>query len=164
MLVFVARPDAPVEFSHCSPSLPFSLRRVNAVTSFNFASCRSRNLGTVFRSPVTALSPPLRGPCSRPAPSIPRYKLSRVRSTFDSSAPFGFEADTGRNRRQKPVSRANLRRSCSFPGIHSPSGVLTDPPDQSVRPVPPQETRLPKRPMSLTEAQDSLHSVRLIVP
>jgi hypothetical protein len=90
----------------------------------DFASCRSRNLGTVFRSPATALSPPLRGQCSRPAPSIPRYKLSRVRSTFNSSAPFGFEADTGRNPCQKPVSRANLRRSCSFPGIHSPSGLV----------------------------------------
>ncbi len=159
MLVFVARPDALIEFGHCSPPLPFSLRRVNAVTSFNFASCRSRNLGTVFRSPVTALSPPLRGPCSRPAPSIPRYKLSRVRSTFNSSAPFGFEADTGRNPHQKPVTRANLRRSCSFPGIHSPSGLFTNPPDQSVRPVPPHETRLPKRPLSLTEAQDSLRFV-----
>ena len=159
MLVFVARPDALVEFGHCSPPLPFSLRRVNAVTSFNLASCRSRNLGTVFRSPVTALSPPLRGPCSRPAPSIPRCKLSPVRSTFNSSAPFGFEADTGRNPHQKPVTRANLRRSCSFPGIHSPLGLFTNPPDQSVRPVPPHETRLPKRPMSLTEAQDSLRFV-----
>jgi hypothetical protein len=33
MLVFVARPDALVEFGHSSPPLPFSLRRVNAVTS-----------------------------------------------------------------------------------------------------------------------------------
>jgi hypothetical protein len=60
--------------------------------------------------------------CSRPAPSIPHYKLSRTRSTSGSFAPFGFEADPGRYPRQKPVFRANLPRSCSLCGIHSPSG------------------------------------------
>jgi hypothetical protein len=33
MLVFVARPDAFVELGHSSPPLPFSVRRVNAITS-----------------------------------------------------------------------------------------------------------------------------------
>src|SRR5437762_1232505 len=77
MLVFVARPDALAEFGYHSPAPLFSLRRVGATASSHFASCRSRNLGTAFRSPATALSPPLRGHRSRPAPSIPHHKLSR---------------------------------------------------------------------------------------
>jgi hypothetical protein len=39
------------------------------------ASCRSRKLGTAFRSLATTLSPPLRGQSSRPAPSLPRRRL-----------------------------------------------------------------------------------------
>jgi hypothetical protein len=56
-----------------SPATPFGARRVNAKNaSSSPASCRSRKLGTAFRSPVTTLSPPLRGQRSRPAPSLPR--------------------------------------------------------------------------------------------
>jgi len=61
MPVSVVRPDAVGQSGRRSPSLPFGLRRVCATTSFNSASCRSRNLGTAFRSPATTLSPPLRG-------------------------------------------------------------------------------------------------------
>jgi hypothetical protein len=45
-----------------------------------------------------------------------------------------------------PFFRANLPRSCSLRGIHSPSGLL-NPPDQSVRPVRPPEAHLAKRPI-----------------
>lgn len=66
-----------------SPATPFGARRVNAKNaSSSPASSRSRKLGTAFRSPVTTLSPPLRGQRSRPAPSLPRrcffaYPLDR---------------------------------------------------------------------------------------
>jgi len=42
---------------------------------FNKTSCRSRKLGTAFRSLVTTLSPPLRGQRSQPAPSLPRQNI-----------------------------------------------------------------------------------------
>jgi hypothetical protein len=59
-----------------SPATLFGARRVNVKNaSSNSASCRSRKLGTAFRSPVTTLSPPLRGRSSRPAPSLPRQCL-----------------------------------------------------------------------------------------
>src|SRR5665213_37120 len=88
----------------------------------------SRNSGTAFHSPATTLSPPLRGQCSRPAPSIPRP--GRFANPFDRklSARFGFEAETGRIRHFQPVARAHLRRSrevirSPLPfGLFEPSG------------------------------------------
>ena len=85
MLVFVVRPDAPDRIRRRSPTPPFSLRRVNATASPDFSSCRSRNLGAAFHSPATALSPPLRGHRSRPAPSTPHR--STTANPFDSTAP-----------------------------------------------------------------------------
>jgi len=59
--------------SRQAPATPFSARRVSVENTSPFhASRRSRKLGTAFRSPVTTLSPPLRGQRSRPAPSLPR--------------------------------------------------------------------------------------------
>jgi hypothetical protein len=71
--VFDPRPDAHDSIASRSPETPFGIRRVNAENAASIpASCRSRKLGTAFRSPVTTLSPPLRGQRSRPAPSFPR--------------------------------------------------------------------------------------------
>jgi hypothetical protein len=128
MLVFVVRPDALYKLGHRSPSPPFSLRRVTAITSLDFASCRSRNFGTAFHSPATALSPPSRGQRSRPAPSIPHNKPSQIRSTPNSFAPFGFESRSGA--RSSPEARyprqfAALLQSPRHPlpfGSHQPSG------------------------------------------
>jgi hypothetical protein len=86
--------------------------------------CRSRKLDTAFRSLTTTLSPPLRGQRSWPAPSFPHRKSSRIRSTSGSFAPFGFEAESGRCQRPKPVIRANIQRSRFIPGLHSLSGPL----------------------------------------
>ena len=71
--VFDLRLDAPDYTVFRSPATPFSAYRVSAKNASSFhASRRSRKLGTAFRSPVTTLSPPLRGQRSRPAPSLPR--------------------------------------------------------------------------------------------
>jgi hypothetical protein len=70
---FDPRPDAAESNVSHSPATPFGAHRVNAKNaSSTLATCRSRKLGTAFRSPVTTLSPPLRGQRSRPAPSLPR--------------------------------------------------------------------------------------------
>jgi len=71
--VFDLRPDAHDSNASRSPETPFGAFRVNAENAASIpASCRSRKLGTTFRSPVTTLSPPLRGQRSWPAPSFPR--------------------------------------------------------------------------------------------
>ena len=71
--VFDLRLDAPDYTVFRSPATPFGACRVSAKNASSFhASRRSRKLGTAFRSPVTTLSPPLRGQRSRPAPSLPR--------------------------------------------------------------------------------------------
>ena len=44
----------------------------------------SWKLGAAFHSPATTLWPPLRGRCSRPAPSFPRRNFSRTRSIRNS--------------------------------------------------------------------------------
>jgi hypothetical protein len=94
----------------------------NGRVLIGYAPCRSRNLGTVFRSLATTLSPPLRGQRSRPAPSIPHRKPSQIRSTHGSFAPLGFEAIAGRSQRREPVICADFQRSCDPPGPHSPLG------------------------------------------
>ena len=119
------------------------------------ASRRSRKLGTAFRSPVTTLSPPLRGQCSWPAPSIPRQRLSRIRSIRGSSARFGFEAETGRIHHPRPVVRADLRRSHDAITVSTPLGFF-DPPDQSVQPASSQEARLAGRPIVFRSPPRSL--------
>jgi hypothetical protein len=91
------------------------------------APCRSRNLETAFHSLATTLSPPLRGRSSRPAPSIPHKRPARIRSIPAPSLRFGFEADSGRYHRQKPVSRATFPRSCSRPRSPLPFGSLETP-------------------------------------
>lgn len=66
----------PIPSSSTRRTALFSACRVNVKNaSSRLASCRSRKLGTAFRSPVTTLSPPLRGQCSRPAPSLPHRCL-----------------------------------------------------------------------------------------
>jgi len=139
--VFDPRPDALESIVSHSPTTPFGARRVNAQDASSIpASSRSRKLGTAFRSPVTTLSPPLRGQRSRPAPSFPRRMLSRTRSILSSSARFGFEAETGRIPHSGPVVRASLRRSRDDPRPPLPFGLL-NPPDQSVQSVSSQKTR-----------------------
>jgi len=84
-------------------------RRFDRQTSV-FTPTRSRKLGAVFRSPVTTLSPPLRGHRSRPAPS-PSHRIPfQARWIRNSFAPSGFEAVPGRNLRSEPVSCSVLRR------------------------------------------------------
>ena len=74
--VFDPQPNAPESIVSCSLAAPFGVHRVNAKNASSIpASCRSRKLGTAFRSPVTTLSPPLRGQRSRPAPSLPRRRF-----------------------------------------------------------------------------------------
>jgi YVTN family beta-propeller protein len=74
--VFDPRPDAPDAIDSRSPETPFGAFRVNTENAAPIpASCRSRKLGTAFRSPVTTLSPPLRGQRSCPAPSFPRRRF-----------------------------------------------------------------------------------------
>lgn len=129
MRTFALRPGTPDysltarrrRFSACAGSLRQTRPHRTSVP------CRSRNLGTAFRSLATTLSPPLRGQSSWPAPSLPPRKLPRVRSIPGSFAPSGFEAEPGRDPRPEPVSRVNFQCSRSLPGLHSPSGPLTKP-------------------------------------
>jgi len=71
-----------------------AIRRVNATKHIlsGLRSRRSRKLGTAFCSPVTTLAPPLRGQCSRPAPSIPRTKSRAGPFDLRLSTRFGFDA------------------------------------------------------------------------
>jgi len=109
---FDPRPDAPDAIVSRSPETPFGVRRVVAQNAASIpASCRSRKLGTAFRSPVTTLSHHYE--VNAPALLL-RFHAdvsSRTRSTESSSARFGFEADTGRTHYLRPVVRADLRRS-----------------------------------------------------
>jgi len=85
-----------------------------------------------FRSPVTTLSPPLRGLGSRPAPSLPRRRVFAYPFDSGSSARFGFEAETGRILSPEPVVRADLRRSCD--DFRSPLPFRSlNPPDRPLR-------------------------------
>jgi hypothetical protein len=68
-------------------------------------------LGTAFHSPVTALSPPLRGQRSRPAPSPPRRITSQIRSISGSFAPLRFRG------RYRAISSPDTRFSRSFPAL-----------------------------------------------
>ena len=126
-----------------SPATPFGARRVSAKNaSSDLASCRSRKLGTAFRSPVTTLSPPLRGQRSCPAPSLPRqcffaHPLDRklLRSVRFRS----------RNRANSSPSTRCPRRSPALLQCHpvsTPLKVISHPPDQSVQPASPQQARL----------------------
>ncbi len=117
-------------------------------------------LGTAFHSPVTALSPPLRGQRSRPAPSPPRRRTSRIRSVSGSFAPLRFRGDAGRSLRRTPVFHVHFPRSDDLDGLHSPSGHCS-PADQSVQPFRPPEAHLAERPITLP---DSLRPARQIVP
>jgi hypothetical protein len=85
---------------------------------------QSRNFGAAFHSPATALSPPLRGQRSRPAPSISYRKIPRSRSIHRSFAPFGFEADTGRYPRERPVFRVRSAALFQFAAASTPLWVL----------------------------------------
>ena len=86
------------------------------------ASCRSRKLGTAFRSPVTTLSQPLRGQCSRPAPSLPRKRSSHTRSIRNSSLDSVFEAEPGEFIAPDPLHPPISSAPVSFAGLHSPLG------------------------------------------
>jgi len=109
--------------------------RIGSVAANAFstsASHRSWKLGTAFRSPVTTLSPPLRGLGSRPAPSLPRRRVFAYPFDSGSSARFGFEAETGRILSPEPVVRADLRRSCD--DFRSPLPFRSlNPPDRPLR-------------------------------
>jgi hypothetical protein len=143
--VFDPRPDAPESIVLRSPATLFSARGVNAKHAFSLTSCRSRKLGTAFRSPVTTLSPPLRGQCSRPAPSIPRRRFfaNPFHRKLLRSVRFS-KTETGRIHRFRPVVRAALRRSRDV--IRSPLPFrFFNLPDQSVQPAPSQEARLARR-------------------
>jgi hypothetical protein len=134
MLVFVPRRDqsGPVALSLASAAFqpaPGQYNRCNdhliqPEPEFRSGLSLARNsaLATITRStfPTCAFTP------------YRRFK--RIRSISRSLTPFGFEADSGRDLRRKPVFRVCLRHSRSMGGIHSPLG-LVDPPDQSVRPL-----------------------------
>ena len=121
--VFDPRPDALESIVSHSPATPFGARRVNAQDASSIpASSRSRKLGTAFRSPVTTLSPPLRGQRSRPAPSFPRQRTLRTRSTEGSSARFGFEAKPGEFFTFNPLSAPISGAVAMSSDLHSPSG------------------------------------------
>ena len=126
-----------------SPATPFGARRVSARNaSSDLASRRSRKLGTAFRSPVTTLSPPLRGQRSCPAPSLPRrcffaYSLDQrlLRSVWFRS----------QNRANSSPSTRCPRRSPALSRCHpvsTPLKVVSHPPDQSVQPASSQQARL----------------------
>ena len=68
-------------------------------------------LGTAFHSPVTALSLPLRGQRSRPAPSQPRRITPRIRSISSSFAPLRFRG------RCRASSSPDTRYPRSFPAL-----------------------------------------------
>jgi len=121
------------------PDFPPALnRKVRA--SDHPTSCRSRKLGTAFRSPVTTLSPPLRGQHSRPAPSLPRQCFFAHPLDRRLLARFGFEAETGRIHHLRPVVRADLRRCCAVSRSPLPLRFF-NPPDQSVQPASSQQAR-----------------------
>ena len=74
------------------------------------AFCRSRRLGTTFRSPVTTAC----RHCGVSAPGLSlRFHARNDPNPFDRrlSAQFGFEAETGRIHNQRPVIRAIIQRS-----------------------------------------------------
>jgi len=97
-----------------------------------FASCRSRKLGTVFRSPVTTLSPPLRGQCPWPAPSIPHKSIPPARSI--SSSPLGSvsKPKPGEFHAIDPLPAFYSCAPTVTHRLHSPSGLFNLP-DQSVQ-------------------------------
>ena len=122
--MFDPRPDAPDFIVFRSPAAPFSVHRVNAKKRVfkRRASRRSRKLGTAFRSPVTTLSPPLRGQCSWPAPSNPRTGIAPIRSTEDSPLGAVSKPQPGRIHHPRPVIHALLARSCDAPPSPLPFG------------------------------------------
>ena len=89
------------------------------------ASSRSRKLGTAFRSPVTTLSPPLRGQCSRPAPSLPRRSFPRIRSI--AALPLGSvsKPKPGEFNTLDPLSAGLPAAPVTSTDLHSPSGIST---------------------------------------
>lgn len=135
--VFVLRPDGLDSIVFRSPAALFSACRVNAKERVidRLASCRSRRLGTAFRSPVTTLSTPLRGPCSRPAPSLPCRVI--FANPFDPEflRSVRFRSRTGRVITPDPLSAPISGTLMLAAGLHSPSGCF-NPPDRSVQPVP----------------------------
>jgi hypothetical protein len=141
--VFDPRPDAPDSIASRSPEAPFGARRVNAKNAASIpASCRSRKLGTAFRSPVTTLSPPLRGQRSRPAPSLPRQCF--FANPFDPRLLRSVRFRS-RNRANSSPSTRCPRRSPALLRCHpvsTPLKVVSHPPDQSVQPASSQQARL----------------------
>jgi hypothetical protein len=115
--------------------------------SKNKTSHRSRKLEAVFRSLATTLSPPLRGRRSRPASSPPRRKDAPkpVRSLAHPLCPVSKPAQ-GEIHALDPLFGLISDAPAISAGLHSPSGLLNLP-DPSVRPVPPREARLAKRPI-----------------
>ena len=111
------------------------------------ASCRSRKLGTAFRSPVTTLSPPLRGQCSRPAPSFPR-RVILCEPVRPKAPPLGSvsKPKPGEFFTLDPLS-APISSALVMSPISTPLQVVSNPPDQSVQPASSQETRLARRPI-----------------
>jgi len=93
-----------------------------------------------------------RGLCSRPSPSLPRGKTSRIRSIFGSSTPSGFEAGPGRILRRKPVIRSRLPRFHCFGDLHSPTGRCSRS-DQSGQSLPQRKARFATRPIVLHSPQ-----------
>lgn len=118
-------------------------------------------LGTAFHSPVTALAPPLRGQRSRPAPSPPRGRNSRIRSISGSFAPPRFRGRCRAILCRTPVFHVHFPRSHDLDGLHSPLGHCS-PPDQSVQPLQPPEAHLAERPISFCSPPHFLSITRRI--
>jgi hypothetical protein len=112
-------------------------------------SVRNRKLGTAFRSPVTTLSPPLRGQRSWPAPSIPRISFAPIRSTESSPLGSVSKPKPGEFITFDPLSARCLRAPVTPHRLHSPSGRF-DLPDQSVQRASSQEARLTGHPIFLS--------------
>ena len=113
---FDPRPDAPESIVSHSPATPFGAHRVRVTDASSIpASRRSRKLGTAFRSPATTLSPPLRGQCSRPAPSLPRRCF--LANPFDRRLLRSVRFRS-RNRANSTPSTRCPRRSPALPRCH----------------------------------------------
>jgi hypothetical protein len=87
------------------------------------ASSRNRRLGTAFRSPVTTLSPPLRGQCSCPVPSLPRRRFPRIRSIETLPLDSVSTPKSGESQHSDPLS-AGCPAAPEIPPVSTPLRVF----------------------------------------
>lgn len=127
--VFDPRQDVIESMVSRSPATPFGARRVNAQNESSIiTSRRSRKLGTAFRSPVTTLSPPLRGqtlPTCAFASTL-RFRCEPVRSRAPSLDSVS-KPKIGRIPHSAPVARTDTPALSQCRPISAPLRVVFKP-------------------------------------